>query len=447
MNRLWVRLSLAFGAVVILAALVLVTGALLVQRAGVVPRGGAPWNLDGPGGLRELLSRHYVQRGGWGGVDPVMEVAGALLSPSGPFGALLVLEDAGGQVVATTRGAPGAPAPAYDRSAASILPIVVASNTVGRLLIIPDDGLGPLDRVARLLLGLAMIGGLLGLLFGVQMGRGLAAPLDRLAAVAREVGAGRLDAHIAPSGSLEMREVAAAFNDMAGALQRSQAQRRDMVADIAHELRTPLSVLQANIQALQDGVYALDQAEIARLGAQTQLLSRLVDDLHSLAQAESGQLRLDRERVDVAALAVNILSNFQSLAEKAGVTLSLDVPADLPPPLGDAMRLTQVLHNLMANAIRHTPAGGQVSIRTWREGPSLRMEVADTGQGIPPADLPLVFERFYRIDRSRSRAQGGSGLGLAIARAIVEAHGGAVDVQSTGVAGQGSRFTLSLPLA
>lgn len=446
MNRLWVRLSLAFGAVVILAALVLATGAVLVRRAGVVPRGGAPWNLDGPGGLRELLRRHYEQRGSWDGIDPVMEAAGALLSSAGPFSALLVLEDAGGQVVAATRRGAEDAAPAFDRSAASVLSIVVASRTVGRLYIVPDDGLGSLDRVARLLLGLAVIGGLLGLLFGVQMSRGLAAPLDRLAAVAREVGAGRLDAHIAPSGSLEMREVVAAFNDMAAALKGSLTQRRDMVADIAHELRTPLSVLQANIQALQDGVYPLDQAEIARLGAQTQLLSRLVDDLHALAQAESGQLRLDRERVDVAALAANTLSNFQSLAEKAEVTLSLDVPAALPPPLGDAIRLNQVLHNLMANAIRHTPAGGRVSIRAWREGPSLHLEVADTGQGIPPADLPLVFERFYRVDRSRSRAQGGSGMGLAIARAIVEAHGGAIEAQSTGVSGQGSRITIVLPL-
>jgi len=444
-NRLWVRLSLAFGAVVMLAALVMVTVAFLVQQVGTAGGGAAPLNLEGPGGLAEILSRHYQERGNWHDVAPLMAAAGALLPSEGPFGAVLELDDAGGQVVATTRSRPE-PSPAHDRSDALSTPIVVASREVGTLYVLSASEDGPLDRLRALLLSIAIVGGLLGLLFGVRMGRGLAAPLDRLAAAAREVGAGRLDTRVAPSGSREMREVATAFNTMADDLKASQAQRRDMVADIAHELRTPLSVLQANIQALQDGVYSLDQSEVARLGAQAILLSRLVEDLHALAQADSGQLRLNREPVDVAALATRILANFQSLAEQAGLSLDQDIPVDLPRPLADQERMNQVLHNLVANAIRHTPHGGRVSIRAWQEGASLQLEVADTGEGIQPADLAQVFERFYRVDRSRRRAQGGTGLGLSIARAIVEAQGGTIDAYSTGVAGEGSRFRIGLPL-
>jgi two-component system OmpR family sensor kinase/two-component system sensor histidine kinase BaeS len=248
-------------------------------------------------------------------------------------------------------------------------------------------------------------------------------------------------------GTIEVASVARAFNEMTAALEQNERLRRNLVADVAHELRTPLTVLQGNLLAVIDDVYPLEKAEITRLYEQTRLLSRLVEDLHELSQAEAKQLSLSLQPVQMDELVETVITTFEPIAKTGGVLLHVEVPPDLPMVLGDNARLSQVLHNLLNNALTHTPSGGQITIRAARHVDNLRLSIQDTGEGIPAEHLPYVFERFYRADRSRNRQTGGTGLGLAITKAIVEAHEGRVTAASEGIPGQGSTFTIELPLA
>jgi two-component system OmpR family sensor kinase/two-component system sensor histidine kinase BaeS len=234
---------------------------------------------------------------------------------------------------------------------------------------------------------------------------------------------------------------------MAASLAETQQARKNLIADIAHELRTPLTVLQGNLQALMDDVYPLTKAEIAALADETQTLSRLVGDLHDLAQADAGQLSLHVGPTDLGALVTQSTALLADLAQDRALHLATAIEPNLSPVMADPDRLRQVVHNLVLNALRYTPAGGSVAVsatqQTGPNGACVRVAVQDTGPGIAPADLPHVFDRFWRGERSRARAQGGSGLGLAIARQLIEAQGGTIGVDSQ--PGQGSCFWFMLP--
>jgi signal transduction histidine kinase len=295
------------------------------------------------------------------------------------------------------------------------------------------------------LLAIAAFGGVGGIIFGIVVSRVLTAPLNGLAATARAIGAHDLSRRVEEKGSDELKAVARAFNEMASGLEQGEQLRRNLLADVAHELRTPLSVLQANLRAILDEVYPLDQTEIAHLYEQTRFLSHLVDDLHLLAQAEARQLPLHLQETDLSQLVRTTAETFRPGAEAKEITLSTQLPDQSPLIQVDAARITQVLQNLLANAVRHTPAQGTITLGVEAEAETVSLSVADTGEGIPPEHLPHVFDRFYRTDSARSRDRGGGGLGLAIVRAIVEAHGGQIKVTSPGVPGQGSKFTICLP--
>ncbi|MEK7324020.1 MAG: ATP-binding protein, partial [Chloroflexota bacterium] len=242
----------------------------------------------------------------------------------------------------------------------------------------------------------------------------------------------------------EVADVANAFNDMADSLQRAETLRRNLMADIAHELRTPLTVLQGNLRALLDGVYPLELGEIATLYDETRLLNRLVDDLRELSLAEAGQLRLNLQATDVRAL-LQTAASFAPVAEAQDLSLAVEMNDGLPLVNTDPDRLAQVIRNLLSNALRHTPGGGKVTVSASTEKKMIRVVVADTGDGIPADELPYVFDRFYRGDKSRARASGGSGLGLAIAKTWVAAMGGEIGVESE--PGRGSRFWFTVPVA
>jgi len=300
--------------------------------------------------------------------------------------------------------------------------------------------------MTRILSVTAIAGGTVAIVAGILMSRNLTAPLNELAEAARAIGARNLSRRVRVSGSDEMVELGQAFNEMAAQLEQAETLRRNLVADVAHELRTPLSVLQGNLRAILDDVYPLEKAEIANLYDQTRLLNRLVNDLHELTQAESGQLPMDLRPTNLVDLVNTTVNTFAPVAEAKGVIVSAQVPDDLPVVPADSARLTQVLHNLLNNALRHTPKGGTISIQASYDDANVRLAMQDTGEGIPPEHLPHVFDRFYRADPARSRVLGGAGLGLAIARAIVEAHGGDITAASEGVPGRGSTFTVLLPL-
>jgi len=286
---------------------------------------------------------------------------------------------------------------------------------------------------------------LISIVVGILLSRSVSAPLSKLADAARSIGRRDLSRRVEVRGSQEIQEVAQAFNEMAADLQQAETLRQNLLADVAHELRTPITVIQGNLQAILDDVYELDKAEIAQLYDQTRQLTHLVDDLRELAQAEARQLPLDMVPVDLSILASDVTAIYESIAEAQEIQLQTQISDGLPLIQGDRARLMQCLQNLLSNAFRHTPAGGTVTLSVQLKEKVLEIGVQDSGSGIAPEHLPHVFDRFYRVDPARARETGGTGLGLAITRAIIENHGGTISAASGGE-GQGSTFTIHLPI-
>jgi two-component system sensor histidine kinase BaeS len=266
----------------------------------------------------------------------------------------------------------------------------------------------------------------------------LAVPVRELISAAERMEHGDYAARMAERGPRHVRSVARAFNSMSARLEADDRHRRQFLGDVAHELRTPLSVIRAQAEGIADGVYPGDPTHLAPILKATETMERLVEDLRTLALAEAGALRIAQERVDMADVLTEVTDSHRPAAEEAGVALSAE--AEPAVVTGDATRLRSVVDNLVTNALRHTSAGGSVQVRGRREGDSVMVEVADTGSGIPPEQLPHVFERFTKGPDSP-----GSGLGLAIAQGIVQAHGGELTVESE--VGRGSTFRVRLALA
>jgi len=462
MNKLWIQLTLAFS-------LVTVTGVVLVallanRQVSADFRSFVAQSQVQDSPIVTELSDYYQAHGSWAGVERVLrDFAGVGRGMMGRGGPTMILADAAGHVVSSeAQGQVGTRL--AQPSLAAATPISAHGQLAGYLLVQAGSGGAMsmagqhfLAQVNGALLQAGVLAGGLGLLLGVVIARGLAAPLSRLSSAARQIARGKLDERVPIAGAAEIADTARAFNEMAAGLQQAERLRQHMIADIAHELRTPLTVIQGNLRAILDDVYPLEKAEITTIYDETVMLSRLVGDLRELAQAEAGRLTLDLQPVDVAPLMRSAIAPFETAAAEQGVTLVADLPDALPPVLADLDRVRQVLHNLVANALRYTPAGGMITLRATRtEGRGLRTElntspssvlftVEDTGQGIASADLPHVFERFWRADRSRARDQGGSGLGLAIAKQLIEAHSGQIGVESQ--IGVGSQFWFRLPVA
>lgn len=271
----------------------------------------------------------------------------------------------------------------------------------------------------------------------------LVVPLSDLVQAADSVAEGDLSVRVEEGGRGGVGRLARAFNRMTSELEQADKRRRNLTADVAHELRTPLHIIQGNLEGVLDGVYEPTEEHMRATLAETRSLGRLIEDLRVLSLAEAGELPLTRERIDVAELLADVQTSFSGQAEAAGVALII---APLSAPLavtGDAGRLDQVLSNLVANALRHTPAGGQVMLSAIESQDRVEISVNDTGPGISEEDLPYVFDRFWRGDRARDRSAGHSGLGLAIARQLARAHGGELTVVSR--PGAGATFTLTLP--
>lgn len=288
------------------------------------------------------------------------------------------------------------------------------------------------------------VGAIISLIGGVLLTRALVAPMRQLEQGAKAVARRQLDYRVPEKGSLEMHSVAHSFNQMAAELERQESLRRNLLADVTHELRHPIHILQGSLQAILDNVYQLDMAEINRLLEQTQNLAALVDDLHELALAEAHELPLDRQDTDLRQLVSMTAEMYQSLAAMKSIEFQVELP---PAPVMchiDASRVRQALQNLINNSLRYTPEGGKISVTLAPGEQTVAVCVKDTGSGIASENLSRVFDRFYREDSSRNRELPGTGLGLAIAQAIIQAHGGEINVTSAGV-NQGSSFTIELP--
>jgi signal transduction histidine kinase len=274
--------------------------------------------------------------------------------------------------------------------------------------------------------------------------RRLLIPLSDLISAADAVAGGNLSVRVEETGRGGLGRLVRAFNHMTAELELADRRRRNLTADVAHELRTPLHIIQGNLEGVVDGVYEPTRVHIEATLAETRQLARLIEDLRVLSLAEAGELPLTMETVDIVDLLSDIQTSFSGQAEVAGVALRVEALAEPLSVTGDAGRLDQVLSNLVANALRHTPSGGEIVLAARALPGTVEIVVRDTGQGIPSEELPYVFDRFWRSDASRDRSTGGSGLGLAIARQVVRAHQGMIEV--TSALGQGTRFTVTLPV-
>lgn len=294
--------------------------------------------------------------------------------------------------------------------------------------------------------GLLLVTGTIGTLSGVLVSRILSAPLTRLAAAAHQIGEGDLSTRISLRGSREIKDLASSFNHMAAELEEAETLRNNLMADVSHELRTPLTALEGNLRAALDHVYDLKEEELAHLYGQTRHLIQLVNDLRELALAEAHKLPLDMELTNIGSLAGETVATFIPLAEAENVSLKFNQDENLPLILVDALRIRQVLHNLIDNALCHTPENGRITVaveQTHDDEPCVCLSVTDTGQGVDPQELESIFDRFYRTDKSRSRETGGTGLGLAITKAIIHEHGGSIHAISQGL-GKGTTFEINL---
>ncbi len=461
MRSLLFRMTAAFAAVLFVSIAIIYVVANVAttnEFRGYMFRGGMAAGSQ----IARDLGAYYAARGSWQGVDTYLAQSldsgmGAMMGRggmgAGMMGGPLLLVDANGSVVAGRGGGAVLGQQVASAQLANGKPIVVSGQTVGTLIdssaiTVAFDSQQQefLQRVNASILVAGLAGGLVALGLGFALFFYITAPLKALAAASHKIAGGDLSARVQNKRSDEIGQVGSAFNAMAESLSQSEAARRNMIADIAHELRNPLGVLQGQLEGMIDGVFPTTPEQIGSLYDETLLLTRLVSDLRDLALADAGQLQIKSENVDLRAVIEKTIGAFGIEATEQDITLKHDVSPSQPPVKGDPQRIEQVLRNLVGNAMRHTPKAGTITIKCAADTvtPSrMRIEVSDTGPGISETDRAHVFERFWRGDKSRSRAGGGAGLGLAIAKQIVLAHGGEIGVESE--LGRGATFWFTLP--
>lgn len=299
-------------------------------------------------------------------------------------------------------------------------------------------------RLEQSLLWTTLLSAALGIALAWLFAHRVARPLEAVSNATTQLAGGNLKVRIPnPKGQDETANLARNFNHMAESLEKLETERKAMIADIAHELRTPLTVIQARLEAIQDGVTSLDMSEIDRLHRQTGLLSRLIEDLRTLSLADAGKLSLERRDMDVGQMVASVVESFQAEAQAKKVHLEADAPRPLRVN-ADPYRLTQVLSNLVTNALKYTPENGSITVKAIQQDKQVTIQIQDTGSGLPTEAIHQLFDRFYRVEGSRSRQSGGSGLGLAIVKTLVELHGGKVEAHNRPQGG--AEFRISLPL-
>jgi len=451
-HSLQFRLLMAFTAVIIVATGTVAFFVSRVASAEIEQRRAMEEQMR-MARVVTVLTNYYLFQGNWDGAQYLVEGLATL------EGRRLVVSDGSGLVVADSEDTlvgQTAPAEATDSFALVRVPVstvdgqIVIDATAGASAGVPQQRIEPVSWVTlsmtinRFLLWGGLIAVAIALLFTFFLSRRISSPIHALTQTAKKLGRGDFAQRVSVKGKGEIQELSAAFNSMAADLEQSEKTRRELVADIAHELRTPLTNIKGYLEAIDDGVLAADPATLKSLNEEVGLLARLVADLHDLSLADSGQLKLARQGEDLRQLITREITVIRARAEATGVALAAALPEPLPQVNIDYYRIHEVLHNLLDNAVQHTPAGGRIDVTARADGPWVAVTVQDTGEGIPPEALPHIFDRFYRVDKSRTRATGGSGLGLTIVKRMVEAHGGRIEARSE--PGRGSAFTFTLPV-
>lgn len=443
-HRLWFRLSLIFAAIILVTVLTIYF--FVSQRIAAEMEYYRTTSAQYRAGqIRFNLYLHYIDKGSWDGVGPVVDALGV-------SGTRVILVAANGTVIADSkREVPVGTN--YTDTATSPMELVLGTRNLGRVYVTADPAaepyVAPFLRLSSSINRSLLLGGsvaiAIALLLTFVLSRRMTSPIEGLAKATRRLGHGDLSQRVRVEGGGEIETLAQAFNSMAANLEYAEQLRRNMVVDVAHELRTPLSNIQGYLEAIRDGMIQPDAAAISSLNEEASLLSRLVDELQELSLVEAGELKLVYQAENIADLIKQAVVPWQPQLAAKNISLLLDLPDNLPLVNIDWQRVNEVLHNLLKNALTHTPGGGSITVAAAQNGKWVEVSVADTGEGIPVEDLPHIFERFYRVDKSRARATGGTGLGLTIAKRLVEAHGGTITVEST--LGKGSCFSFALPLA
>ena len=453
MRSLSTRLVLAFA----LTSLVGIGLAALFVRQLVTNQFDAFMLQQRRSELVSRLASYYAVTGSWRGFRPAVLLVGPLDRHDGGgdrfeesrWLALTLVDQNGTIVFSLNPRELGRSVTAAELATGAA--IELDGVTVGTV-ILPNLPSGRNQEQMRYLAGTDRALGAAGLValavalaLGLLLARLITRPVRDLTRATQALAAGELGAQVAVRSHDELGLLASQFNTMSRDLERATTLRRRMTADIAHDLRTPLTVIAGYLEALRDDVLRPTPTRFATMYDETQVLLRLVEDLHTLSLADSGELVLRREPLDTGRLLSRAVQTYRDAAAQAGVSLSVELSRPVAPIFADPDQLVRVLGNLVSNALRHTPSGGTITLGAHDEATVVTLTVTDSGEGIAPEHLPNVFERFYRADSSRHSASGGSGLGLAIVRSIVEAHRGEVAVTSK--LGEGSCFTITLPRA
>ncbi|MBN1367021.1 MAG: HAMP domain-containing protein [Dehalococcoidales bacterium] len=390
--------------------------------------------------VEAVLSRYYFTVGSWDGIQPLLQKLGELDSER------IILADINGVVIVDSEGK--LEGQKYETDAlANPVRLPGTQIILGVFWALPAGNdlastLGLAVAINRFLLWGALLAAGIALIITFFLARHITAPVRALTKAAQRLGQGDLSQRVEYQGKDELGKLTNTFNSMAGELERTEKLRRNMVADSAHELRTPISNIRGYLEAIRDGVVKPEPNTMDILYEETMQLSNLIDDLQDLTLADSGELKLDLQPEDIAEVIKHAVA-MQAHIETRGLSILTEIPDNLPPVNIDKRRIGQVLRNLIDNAVKHTGSGGTIRVTVELLEDGIKISISDTGEGIPKADLPNIFERYYRVDPSRNRATGGSGLGLTIARRLVEAHGGTIEAQSE--LGKGSRFTFIIP--
>jgi len=442
-HRLWFRLSVTFAVIILVTVgtIYLFVSERIADEMEYYERISAQYRSDQ---IRSKLYLHYLDKGSWEDVQSVVEALGV-------SGTRIILVAVNGTVVGDSKiellGMN------YTDSQENPLEMTLRGKLLGRLYISSDPKaepyVAPFLRLSTSINRFLLLGGSLAIVIALiltfVLARRMTSPIGALSKAARKLGRGDLSQRVQLQGKGEVAAMAQAFNTMAADLEHAEQLRRNLVADVAHELRTPLSNIQGYLEAIRDRVMKPNAATIRSLNEEVALLSRLVNELQELSLAEAGELKLVYQAEDITKLIKQAVTPLQPKLAAKEISLSFDLPDNLPLVNIDWQRVNQVLHNLLENAVAYTHKGGTINVAAVKQGDWVEVSVSDTGEGIPAEDLPNIFERFYRVDKSRARVTGGSGLGLTIAKRLVEAHGGTITVQSK--PGKGSRFSFTLPIA
>jgi signal transduction histidine kinase len=419
-------------------------------------RGG----ISGNEGFVENLEDYYAQNRSWDGVEQLFEEKGTPgrgmgqgqgnNAGMGVMSQRLQLANVDGEILIDTgENLPGDRLSRLEQGRS--IELVVGDNIVGYLY--PEGSMAfsrlaeanLISRLNRAAITAALVASGVALLVALFLSYRLLRPVHELTQAARQLAEGDLSQRVRVRGDDELATLANTFNQMAISLQQAEKRRRAMTADIAHELRTPLSVQRAHLEAIDDGIYPLTSDSLKPIEEQNHLLTRLVNDLRTLALADSGQLELILAPTDFPALITRVISGLEPNAADRKYDIQIDLDKTCPLLSLDGQRIEQILHNLLDNAFRYTPDGGNIHIEMLTVDQNCSLTIKDSGPGIPEDALPLLFERFYRVDKSRSRYDGGTGLGLSIARKIAQAHGG--DLTAANHTAGGAKFVLTLPIS